>query len=100
MKEDGENDTVRTKNILIATGSEVTPFPGIEVDEESVVSSTGALKLSRVPEHMVLIGAGVIGLELVGLSLVLNCVVFTVLTPIFILLPNTAFHFPTSPLIN
>lgn len=64
LKEDGENDTVRTKNILIATGSEVTPFPGIEVDEETVVSSTGALKLSRVPDHMVLIGAGVIGLEL------------------------------------
>ena len=67
MKEDGENDVVRAKNILIATGSEVTPFPGIEVDEESIVSSTGALKLSRVPEKMILIGAGVIGLELVSL---------------------------------
>jgi len=57
-------DTVNTKNILIATGSEVTPFPGIEVDEDSIVSSTGALKLKKVPEKMVLIGAGVIGLEL------------------------------------
>ncbi|KAG0719403.1 Dihydrolipoyl dehydrogenase, mitochondrial [Chionoecetes opilio] len=64
MKEDGESDVVRAKNILIATGSEVTPFPGIEVDEETIVSSTGALKLSSVPERMVLIGAGVIGLEL------------------------------------
>jgi len=57
-------DTVETKNILIATGSEVTPFPGIEIDEETIVSSTGALKLAKVPEKMVLIGAGVIGLEL------------------------------------
>jgi len=57
-------DTVNTKNILIATGSEVTPFPGIEIDEESIVSSTGALKLAKVPEKMVVIGAGVIGLEL------------------------------------
>jgi len=57
-------DTVNTKNILIATGSEVSPFPGIEIDEETIVSSTGALKLAKVPEKMVLIGAGVIGLEL------------------------------------
>jgi len=49
---------------MIATGSEVTPFPGIEVDEESIVSSTGALSLKQVPEKMVLIGAGVIGVEL------------------------------------
>nr|XP_027229711.1 dihydrolipoyl dehydrogenase, mitochondrial-like [Penaeus vannamei] len=64
LKEDGSNDTVKTKNILIATGSEVTPFPGIPVDEEQVVSSTGALKLKNVPEKLILIGAGVIGLEL------------------------------------
>jgi len=44
----------------------VTPFPGIEVDEETIVSSTGALSLSKVPEKLVLIGAGVIGLELVS----------------------------------
>ncbi|CAB3387193.1 Hypothetical predicted protein [Cloeon dipterum] len=64
LKEDGSSEVVRAKNILIATGSEVTPFPGIEVDEESIVSSTGALKLAKVPEKLVLIGAGVIGLEL------------------------------------
>lgn len=57
-------ETVRTKNILIATGSEVTPFPGIEIDEQVIVSSTGALALDRIPEKMLVIGAGVIGLEL------------------------------------
>uniref|UniRef100_A0A1B0AW18 Dihydrolipoyl dehydrogenase n=1 Tax=Glossina palpalis gambiensis TaxID=67801 RepID=A0A1B0AW18_9MUSC len=61
---DGGVDTVKTKNILIATGSEVTPFPGIEIDEEVIVSSTGALSLKQVPQKMVVIGAGVIGLEL------------------------------------
>lgn len=66
LKEDGSNDTVKTKNILIATGSEVTPFPGIPTDEEQIVSSTGALKLKKVPEKLILIGAGVIGLELVS----------------------------------
>jgi len=66
LKEDGSSEVVRAKNILIATGSEVTPFPGIDVDEETIVSSTGALKLSKVPEKLVLIGAGVIGLELVS----------------------------------
>ncbi|XP_055952185.1 dihydrolipoyl dehydrogenase, mitochondrial-like [Argiope bruennichi] len=64
VKEDGSTDVIQTKNILIATGSEVTPFPGIEVDEKTIVSSTGALSLEKVPEKMVLIGAGVIGLEL------------------------------------
>jgi dihydrolipoamide dehydrogenase len=63
-KADGSVETVKTNNILIATGSEVTPFPGIDVDEETIVSSTGALKLKEVPQKMVLIGAGVIGLEL------------------------------------
>lgn len=57
-------ETIKTKNILIATGSEVTPFPGIEIDEEVIVSSTGALKLQKVPKNMLVIGAGVIGLEL------------------------------------
>merc|ERR1719327_1384494 len=62
---DGEvTEVVNTKNIMIATGSEVTPFPGIEVDEETIVSSTGALSLKKVPEKMILIGAGVIGVEL------------------------------------
>ena len=63
-KNDGSTEVVKAKNIIIATGSEVTPFPGIEIDEESIVSSTGALSLSRVPEKMVVIGAGVIGVEL------------------------------------
>ena len=58
------SDVINTKNIMIATGSEVTPFPGIEFDEEKIVSSTGALSLKEVPKKMVLIGAGVIGVEL------------------------------------
>jgi len=63
-KDDGSQEVVNTKNIMIATGSEVTPFPGIEVDENTVVSSTGALSLPEVPKRMVVIGAGVIGVEL------------------------------------
>lgn len=63
-KDDGSVETVKAKHIMIATGSEVTPFPGIEIDEEAIVSSTGALSLKRVPQKMVVIGAGVIGLEL------------------------------------
>ncbi|CAD7081311.1 unnamed protein product [Hermetia illucens] len=63
-KSDGSTEVVKTKNIMIATGSEVTPFPGIEVDEESIVTSTGALSLKEVPKKMCIIGAGVIGLEL------------------------------------
>ncbi|AYJ87399.1 dihydrolipoyl dehydrogenase [Sphingomonas paeninsulae] len=54
----------RAKNIIIATGSSVTPLPGVAVDQEIVVDSTGALALAKVPEHMVVIGGGVIGLEL------------------------------------
>jgi dihydrolipoamide dehydrogenase len=61
---DGSVETVNTKYIMIATGSEVTPFPGIEIDEDVIVSSTGALSLKKVPQRMVVIGAGVIGLEL------------------------------------
>ncbi|XP_076618297.1 dihydrolipoyl dehydrogenase, mitochondrial [Colletes latitarsis] len=56
--------TINSKNILIATGSEVTPFPGIEIDEKQVVSSTGALSLTQVPKRLLVIGAGVIGMEL------------------------------------
>lgn len=57
---------VRAKNIIIATGSSVTPLPGVEVDNDKqiIVDSTGALELAKVPEHMVVIGGGVIGLEL------------------------------------
>ena len=54
----------RAKNIVIATGSSVTPLPGVEIDEKVVMSSTGALEIAKVPNHMVVIGGGVIGLEL------------------------------------
>ncbi|XP_013787540.1 dihydrolipoyl dehydrogenase, mitochondrial-like [Limulus polyphemus] len=64
LKKDGGSEVIKTKNILIATGSETTPFPGVEIDEKTIVSSTGALSLERVPEKMIVIGAGVIGLEL------------------------------------
>jgi len=56
--------TVSAKSIIIATGSDVTPLPGITIDEKRIVSSTGALALDAVPKHLVVIGAGVIGLEL------------------------------------
>jgi dihydrolipoamide dehydrogenase len=55
---------VTAKNIVIATGSSVTPLPGITVDQERIVDSTGALELAEVPKRMVVIGGGVIGLEL------------------------------------
>ncbi|HET9428301.1 MAG TPA: dihydrolipoyl dehydrogenase [Allosphingosinicella sp.] len=54
----------RAKNIVIATGSSVTPLPGVEIDQERIVDSTGALELEAVPGHLVVIGGGVIGLEL------------------------------------
>ena len=60
---DGEQ-VVTAKAIIIATGSDVTPLPGVEIDEEVIVSSTGALKLGKIPKSMVVIGGGVIGLEL------------------------------------
>jgi dihydrolipoamide dehydrogenase len=56
--------TVRAKNIVIATGSSVTILPGVEVDQQRIVDSTGALELGEVPSHLVVIGGGVIGLEL------------------------------------
>mgnify|MGYP006265461713 CR=1 FL=1 len=62
--EDGSQSILDTRNIVIATGSEVTPLPGVTIDEKMVVSSTGALDLEKVPQHLVVIGAGVIGLEL------------------------------------
>ena len=52
------------KHIVIATGSSVTPLPGVEIDQERIVDSTGALELAKVPGHLVVIGGGVIGLEL------------------------------------
>ena len=57
-------DALTAKNILIASGSEVTPLPGVAIDEKKIVSSTGALELSSVPKRLVVVGAGIIGLEL------------------------------------
>ncbi|WP_294298040.1 dihydrolipoyl dehydrogenase [uncultured Sphingomonas sp.] len=61
---DVAGQTVTAKNIVIATGSSVTPLPGVEIDQKVIVDSTGALELAKVPNHMVVIGGGVIGLEL------------------------------------
>lgn len=63
---DGGSTRISGKNIIIATGSEVAPFPGgaIEIDEKQIVSSTGALEIEKVPEKMVVIGGGIIGLEM------------------------------------
>ena len=57
-------DTATAKSILIAAGSEVTPLPGVAIDEKKIVSSTGALELAQVPKRLVVVGAGIIGLEL------------------------------------
>ncbi|HEV2748703.1 MAG TPA: dihydrolipoyl dehydrogenase [Allosphingosinicella sp.] len=57
-------DAYTAKNIVIATGSSVTPLAGVEIDQERIVDSTGALELATVPNHLVVIGGGVIGLEL------------------------------------
>jgi len=61
---DGGEQELKTKNTIIATGSEPASIPGVEIDEERVVSSTGALDFEDVPEHILVIGGGVIGLEL------------------------------------
>jgi dihydrolipoamide dehydrogenase len=63
-KEDGSVEVLETKNIVIATGSEPAMLPGITVDEKQIVNSTGALELEKVPGKLIVIGAGVIGLEL------------------------------------
>ncbi|WP_306148069.1 MULTISPECIES: dihydrolipoyl dehydrogenase [unclassified Roseibium] len=61
---DGKASVIETKNIVIATGSDVMPLPGVEIDEKQIVSSTGALDLEKVPGKMIVVGGGVIGLEL------------------------------------
>lgn len=63
---DGSGQTLDTKNILIASGSEVTPLPPVPVDNDAgkIVDSTGALEISKIPENMAVIGGGVIGLEM------------------------------------
>ncbi|MBB4867700.1 dihydrolipoamide dehydrogenase [Pseudomonas nitritireducens] len=61
---DGSRSTLTAKDIIIATGSEPSPLPGVEVDNKRILDSTGALSIPEVPKHLVVIGAGVIGLEL------------------------------------
>jgi len=63
-KEDGTSETLETKAIVIATGSDSAPLPGVAIDEQRVVTSTGALELDKVPGKLLVVGAGVIGLEL------------------------------------
>lgn len=62
--EDGKTQELETKNIVIATGSESAALPGVTTDEKTVVTSTGALELSSVPKELLVVGAGVIGLEI------------------------------------
>src|SRR6201994_4972939 len=61
---DGKETTVETKAIVIATGSDVARLPGVEIDEKTIVSSTGALDIAKPPKKLIVVGAGVIGLEL------------------------------------
>lgn len=61
---EGKTETLETKNIIVATGSDVVRLKGIDIDEKRIVSSTGALSLGQVPKKMLVVGAGVIGLEL------------------------------------
>ncbi|CAL1397507.1 unnamed protein product [Linum trigynum] len=61
---DGGNTVVKGKNIIVATGSDVKSLPGITIDEEKIVSSTGALSLKQIPKKLIVIGAGYIGLEM------------------------------------
>jgi len=61
---DGGEQTLEAKNIVIATGSEPSRLPGVDVDQKQIVDSTGALDLAQVPKRLVVIGAGIIGLEL------------------------------------
>ena len=61
---DGKETTLEAKAIVIATGSDVARLPGVEIDEKTVVSSTGALALAKPPKKLIVVGAGVIGLEL------------------------------------
>ena len=63
LNEGGLRD-LKTKNTIIATGSDVVPLPSVDIDEKRIVSSTGALALDAVPGHLVVVGAGYIGLEL------------------------------------
>ncbi len=63
-KADGTSETIEAKNIIIATGSKPSSLPFIKIDKERIITSTEALKLKEVPKHLVIIGGGVIGIEL------------------------------------
>ena len=63
-KEDGSSEEIETKNVIVATGSKPSSLPFISIDKERVITSTEALKLKEIPKHLVVIGGGVIGLEL------------------------------------
>ena len=75
---DGKEQTLRAKNIIVATGSEATPFPGLAIDEKKVVTSTGAIALEEVPKKMVVIGGGIIGLEMASPLVAYSCKQFFV----------------------
>lgn len=64
VKEDKKEQTITSAKTIIATGSEVMPLPGVDIDEKIIVSSTGALSINKVPKEMIVIGGGYIGLEL------------------------------------
>ena len=59
-----KNQLLKQKNIVIATGSDVTSVPGINIDEKNIISSTGALSLPQVPKKLIIVGGGYIGLEM------------------------------------
>ena len=61
---DNKKSTFKAKNIVIATGSDVTSVPGINIDEKNIISSTGALSLPQVPKKLIIVGGGYIGLEM------------------------------------
>ncbi|TLP79798.1 dihydrolipoyl dehydrogenase [Maribacter sp. ACAM166] len=63
-KNDGDTEEIEAKNIIIATGSKPSSLPFIKIDKERIITSTEALKLKEIPKHMIVIGGGVIGLEL------------------------------------
>ncbi len=63
-KDDGTSETIQAKRTIIATGSKPVSLPSITIDKDRIIDSTGALELTEVPEHLIVIGAGVIGLEL------------------------------------
>jgi dihydrolipoamide dehydrogenase len=79
---EGGETTIRGKNILIATGSEATPFPGLTIDEQKVITSTGAIALQEVPKKMTVIGGGIIGLEMVGEQARVSKVMLTIDRPL------------------